>query len=1278
MAKTYHLTALIASLIVLTTAVGTQASAAPSAPATAFTQVNWDVLRIDTVLPVYSEVIPLETDYRLYDYSVAIEYPEWEAVSSKEADAIRTRFSHLVADTLDIRTHVGVSRKQGLLDVTFVPVALREGQYQKLKSFKMSIIPHPKSSMRQAPKRAETAERYAAHSVLASGRWAKVSVTTDGIYRLSNAALREMGFANPANCHVYGYGGHLQDEVVGTDTHYDDLPEVAVLHTADGLLFHANGLETWRRGHHVLNHYANRACYFVTETDSPSAIEAVESPFDHAGSLAAASTYRAYTSYDPQEYSWYQGGRMFFESYDYYNGNSHSYKLNAPSYVSEGGSAFFSFSFSASERTALTPNVNGTILNNYTVSAPSDEYAKATILNRNNIRLSTPVLAENTIRFTTDAGIHARLNHFELAYDGLMKLDKDHPYLQMVVDDVANYEKAYLSIEYEEGQDVHVWQLDQPSGMPAVRLVGSTTDAADAAGQTHHYYVVALPEGSSAARYAVFDAAATSFEAPAIVGAIDNQDLHALDSVDMVVITPASGILDAQAERLAEVHRAYDGLKVEVIRADRVYNEFSSGTPDATAYRRLLKMLYDRADEATAPRYLLLFGDCAWDNRMVTSAWRNYNPDNYLLCFESQNSVSDTKCYVMEDYFGLLDDGEGGSLTQDKTDIGVGRFPVRTANQAAALVDKTINYIEGAQAGAWKNVVCFMGDDGDNNEHMAYADSVAIQVEQSFPDLEVRKIMWDAYQRETTASGNRYSQVTNLIQEQMAEGALMMNYTGHASYYCISHEMTLRIADFAGFNTPRPPLWVTAACDVMPFDTQTENIGETAMLHKTGSAIGFFGTTRTVYATNNLRMNQAFCRHIFGTDENGRANRLGDAVRLAKSQMATDDRERGNPENKLHYALLGDPALRLGSISNKVVLDSINGTAVDQLPDDFTLHAGGKARLSGHLEDYEGHLLSGFEGTLNARLYDSKDKVVCYNNERAITPFTFSAFNNMLYNGTDSVAGGRFSITCPVPIDINYSNDYGRVLFYSLSNDKLTEANGHNEDFRVGGTEPNLTDQTGPDIVAYLNSPDFTDGTVVNATPYFVAELHDESGINTSGNGMGHDLELIIDNNAATTYSLNDHFTSEFGDYTRGTVAFSIPTLKEGPHSLLFRAWDNLNNYATTTLSFVVDPALGSSILHLSASNSPATESTNFLISYDRPGSVCQFTIEVFDFAGRQLWTYTAEGSSPNGLYSVPWNLCTGSGMPLGSGVYLYRARVKCDESAETSEAQKIIINRRK
>ena len=132
----------------------------------------------------------------------------------------------------------------------------------------------------------------------------------------------------------------------------------------------------------------------------------------------------------------------------------------------------------------------------------------------------------------------------------------------------------------------------------------------------------------------------------------------------MVIIIPTSQKVLAQATRLKELHETNDSMRVRIVPADELYNEFSSGTPDANSYRRYLKMLYDRAEtDADMPRYLLLFGDGAWDNRMLTSNWSGTSPDDFLLCYESENSFSETDSYVSDDYYCMLDDGEGGDVT---------------------------------------------------------------------------------------------------------------------------------------------------------------------------------------------------------------------------------------------------------------------------------------------------------------------------------------------------------------------------------------------------------------------------------------------------------------------------------------------------------------------------------------------------------------------------------------------------------------------------------------
>ena len=1114
------------------------------------TVLDWDEMSIDSVLPVYSEVVPLETDYRVHDYAVAVEYPEWGRLTARE-EAVCRRFADRIGEELDIRSRVSVSRKQGMLDITFCPIVRRDGHYWKLLSGSIAITAtSTQTSARRFATKAKTgeSERYTRRSVLSEGKWVKISVTDDGMYRLTRSALQQMGFAKPENVRLYGYGGHRLSEVSNPDAEYDDLQEVP-LYKADSntWLFWANGLMYWDGDTRVFNPYATTACYFLTEADTPSQMKSITS---EAAPVADYDSFADHVLYEKDEYAWFHGGRNLFENVDYANSGSHTYKLST---VGSMGSERLTIAFTAAASTAttLTATVNGTALPTMTMAALSQYvYGTETVRTTDVSSLSTG--SDWSIRLTSTAGNPARLDYLALHYERLLSPDNGY-----VAFSQANGVPACYTVY---GNGLQVMRIGLP-GQPATLMEGTQVSDAE--------YQVDVDDASL--RYVAFNPS-YPFPQPTVVGTIENQNLHALDSVDMVIIVPESGKLTAQAQRLAEAHRQYDGLRVEVVRADQVYNEFSSGTPDATAYRRLMKMLYDRAEtDDAAPRYLLLMGDCAWDNRMLTSAWRNYNPKDYLLCFESENSFSDTRCYVMEDYFGLLDDGEGRYLTSDKVDIGVGRFPVTSESEARVMVDKTIAFLSNSNAGNWKNIVSVMGDDGDNNSHMRYADDVAERIISANPEMEVRKVMWDAYKRVSSISHNTYPDVTSLIKQQMSEGALVMNYTGHAATYCLSHEFVLQLEDFAAFQSNHLPLWVTAACDVMPFDGQSANIGETAVLNEGGAAVAFYGTTRTVYAYNNLHMNRWFMRYLLGTDSSGRRYRVGDAIRLAKNYMIDNDLETSNVENKLHYALLGDPALTFGAPTNRVVLDSVNGQSADKA---IQLRAGELVRMVGHVENREGQPLTAFDGTLSARVYDNMETVTCLNNaDVAAGAFEYTNREKILFNGQDSVSAGHFALSFVMPADINFSDESGRMVFYAINNELTAEANGYSENFTVGGVSE-IGDTEGPKIYVYLEDEDFENGGSVPSEPNFVALLEDESGINYSGTSLGHDLLLTVDGDASTTYILNDCYTAEFGDYRRGTVAFDIPYLSPGKHVLTFRAWDVLNNTNEVQLDFTVDTGL--------------------------------------------------------------------------------------------------------
>lgn len=1223
-----------------------------------FTSLDWEEMQIDSVLPVYTEVVPLETDYRLHSYTVSLLYPEYEALSSKEAE-VAERFDSLLSETIDIETFVGVERGKGLLDISFIPIRRQGTKYEKLISAQIVINVKQSDRLKARIAKAAGKDRYAANSKLANGKWVKVSITEDGLYQFSRATLKKLGFSNPDNVHLYGYGGHLLPELIREGTHHDDMVEVPLFYNGqtDSWLFWGNGLVYWNGDTRISNTFARHACYFLTEEDAPSKIETLG--YDPNLPRNAESATRAHTLYEKDEFAWFPVGRHLFDNENYATNSSHSYSLSATDPVGNGKLTVV-FTNGDVSTNNVNVTINGTAAGSFGVSPPGD-YVYATSSTRTYDMTSQGTPATLNINIRSESGKKARLDYLAYSYDRKLST-ATNGYVDFTLSD-QNGGPARFHIA---GTNIKVIRTGSVGVKDA--LVEGTQE-----GST---YKVNVDNGGE--HFVAFNAAA-SFPEPTIVGNVENQNLHSLDSLDMVIIIPASGKLFSEAQRLADAHKLYDGLRVGIVRADQIYNEFSSGTPDPTAYRLFMKMLYDKAASTdVAPRYLLLFGDCAWDNRMLSGAWRTSNPNDYLLCYESENSFSDTKSYVMEDYFGLLDDGEGSNIINEKSDIGIGRFPVTTPDEAKIMVDKSIAFMSNQNAGPWKNLVFFLGDDGDENEHMKYANNVAENVISNYPTMEVHKIMWDAYTRVSSTNSNTYPEATTEIKKQMSEGALVMNYTGHAGSHAFSHEYVLLQEDFKSVKSTKLPLWITCACDVMPFDSNSSNIGETAVLNPSGGALAFYGTTRTVFASQNYNMNRFFMQYLFArnTSGNRERNRIGDAIRLSKNSIISDGRQAGYLENKLQYALLGDPALIMGNPVQNIVVDKINDKEVDGTP--IPLKAGERVKLYGHIEQ-DGTPMTNFNGIVYTRLFDSKETIVCRNNARAENPFTYTDRNSLLHESQDSVRAGQFSEEFIIPVDINFSNEDGKLIFYAINEGGDTEANGYNEDIPLGGMVDNTDfDKDGPQIYAYLNEEHFQDGGTVNATPLFVAQLTDASGISSSGNGIGHDLSLCIDGRSDLTYNINEYYSHEFGDFTRGTVAYNIPHLENGTHSLTFRAWDVLNNTSQTSLNFVVDDGLATNILRLMASQNPATTSTNFIISYDLPGSECDFMVEVFDFSGRRIWMQEETSSNSNGIHTITWNLTSGGGAKVGTGIYLYRCSIRCGQSKWTSQTQKIMVRNNK
>ena len=1174
--------------------------AAIPASAQQFFHLTADELRVDTLsAPQFTHVMSLPEAWRDSVYTVRIVYPEYADMAAADV----ANYKRLVAEQPDaepkVETHVTFDRKRASLLAAVNPVVFRDGRYKQLVSFMLRRESRAKFDVRRDAvaygERADAkvnvwdtlpaAKRYAEHSVLREGRWAKIRVAESGIYQLTSALVRQAGFTDINKVKLYGYGGNLINETLDPKdlVEEDDLKEVATCDVDGKRLFYARGPVSWATetaDRRTRNYYSNYGYYFLTEDTSS---EPAKVDYDTFVASFYPSPDFYHDIHEQDAFSWYKGGRNFFGAQQ----------------VSQG-----------SYMTVDIPENSNATNGNLYVVVTSSNYCKVQVEYNDSV-VGTLQTSNSDSQFIY--GCESRGTYRVPAVKGTAKV-----------------KLSVLSGSNPMRLDMVSMAWDKPRPLP--------------------------------------DLKAASFPTPTYVYNIMNQDHHADPQADLVIIIPTSQKLLKQAQRLKAFHEQHDSLKVNLVPADELFNEFSSGTPDASAYRRYMKMLYDRATgEDDRPKYLLLFGDCLWDNRMITSYNTGKNPDDYLLAFESENSYDRRVCYIDDSFHAMLDDGEGlRPMYVDKLDIGVGRFPVVSDAEAKIMVDKTINYAENGNGGAWQNTIMFMGDDGDYNIHMTDANLVADQVSAAHPQYVVKKVMWDAYQMQSGATGNTYPEVTNVIKKQQQQGALIMDYAGHGSEILISHEKVLGISDFAAFSNKNMPLWVTASCDIMPFDNGEETIGETALLNDKGGTMAFYGTSRTVYASHNTTLNSAFMKHVLTYEADGKPIALGEAVRRAKNDMNGQT----VAENSLQYSLLGDPALRLHLPTAQIVIDSINGVDITKAGATVAMKAGSLATVKGHIADN-----ADFNGTVSLTVRDNLETITCRLNQpkEAENPFEYTDRTKTIFSGDDRISGGRFSVSFAVPKDINYSDQSGLINAFAINDDHTLTAHGYTDKFIVGGSDIAQNDSVGPSIYCYLNSPSFSNGDRVNSTPYFVAEVKDKDGINASGAGIGHDMQLIIDGKMEMTYSLNENFQYDFGSYTSGSTYYNIPQLEEGPHKLQFRAWDILNNYSTAELTFNVVTGQKPSF-SIGCTNNPARESTTFIISHDRSGAELGVIIDVFDVSGRLLWRHEESGVSDTGTYTVPWDLTIDGGSRLQTGVYLYRVHLTSEGATRISKAKKLIV----
>lgn len=1114
--------------------------------------------------------------------------------------------------------------------------------------------------------------RYAQNSVLSTGNWIKIKIESTGVYKLTYNDLVNMGISNPKNVQVYGYGGEMIDEDF-TKTYIDDLPQVAVwmskpradFGNGDYILFYGKGDIKWTYNQsrnefeQTQNTYSFDSYYFITESEAGPLLMNETSSAGTASTVV--TTFTDYYLHEKELINIGNTGREFYGENFLYT-NSQNFNFNLPGITSDPVILRFNFisKLSSSESSAnLEVKYNNKTLKRKKVSY-TDNFADEI-----NDTIITKNLTENTtinLTYAQGAGSSkiVRLNFLKLEYSRLLK-----PYGGVTLFR-SKVREEQLGFKISGASDkLLIFDVTNSENPERIKANLSGTD------------MTFTSSNASIREYAMVNTASNDIPTPTVVGKVENQNLHSLEPKEMVIIVRP--FLKKYAEQLAQIHKDDSGLESLIVTPEDIYNEFSSGKPDISAYRRFLKMFYDR-NKDTAPQYLLLFGDGTYDNRFVVEAWTESQKKAMLLAYETTSTLIENSSLVTDDYVGFLDDDEAGviPLSGSTLDIGVGRLPVRSEAEARAVVNKIQTYLTNKDVGFWKNNVAFYADDaigggGASAETMHCSDSneLADRMARNYPSFIVNKIYQDNYERIITANGARYPDAQKALLNRINSGVLVLNYMGHGSTRDWTHEAVLTLADVQKLNNKNWPLWITATCDYSRFDDYATSAGETVLLNPQGGAIALITTTRLVYASQNKPLNAAVLNHIF-EKKDGKPLRLGDILRNAKKDI--------NNINQLKFVLLGDPALRLSYPADtyKVKITEING--MDATDSNIKIEALANNKIKGVIVNQNDEIATDFTGKLESVIFDSELTLKTRGNklesETSDVSITYKDYVNTIYSGTTNIVDGNFSIDFVTPADILYTDGAGKMSFLAYDN-AGNEAQGSFLNYKVGGRYDNVEeDKNPPQIKIYLNKDDFKSGDKVNMTPMFYAEIYDDTGINLS-TAIGHNISLTID--GLKSYNLTSNFVSkelEEGETgVLGMVNFSIPDLTEGKHSLQFRVWDVYNNSTTGSLDFECVTDYKPTIFKFAIEGNPAKESTSFVFYSDLSGSNIEVKYEVYSMTGALQWSHQETGIVTYASeYRYPWDLTTSNGARLQPGMYVCRINVSVDGKVKSSKSEKLII----
>lgn len=1184
-----------------------------------------------------------------------------------------------IPTTIDEKITFYVAKGKKSAVVNFNPIIKTASGYSKITEISFEITNNT-GAFKYAAK-----DLIKSNSVLATGNWFKFKLNDTGVYKLSKKFLTDLGIpenVDPRTIKIYGYGGDMLPIVNEKNLNFD-LPELAIqfngeqdgsLDDTDYALFYGIGIKGWNAENAThLNLYSKDAFYYVTYgSETGKRMNKYIEPTSNSNEVFTDFIARVFIEEDQTNLTqlsrkWF--GKNFNETA---NGRL-SFTLQTPFLNSTKP-------LTIGTNVALV-STNGGFFN----LSLNDQAIGAINLNGKN---GSSLAFEGYLKKEINSASESNTIHIDFNNNGV-------PTARGFVDFVAidyykhlvGYNKQFkfsfptavtnvgtASFKINNAQNLsQVWNVTDVYNPTYISNAANTFEVKFQMGTLEEFVAVDVND----------------YLTPVIIpnSKVANQDLKGTifkdGNVDYLIIT--NNNLLAAAQRLAVLHKAKNNLNVKVIPLDVIYNEFSSGQQDVVAVRNFIRYVYQAGNQTL--KYVNLFGDASTDYLDRIQNNSNQVPifhtlDNTLHSNSSSN-FNDQSSFGSDDFYALLDDGEEIKFWGDHLglDVAIGRIPVNTIQEANNVVNKIEEYLSSDNSGRWKNNYTALADDVDNTfdvDLQITLNNMVDELVKNKPYFNVKKVIADSYQQQVVAGGPRYPKAKEDFLNGINNGSLVVNYLGHGSETLLGQEQFLDLNDVDQLkNEGKYPLFAIITCDFTRFDNPLlKSGGERLFLRDKAGAIGIMATTRKIGISHAQEFTTNLSAWLFDYTNSQPEVSMAEALMLTKNDTQKPVSEKGV------VAFIGDPALKLAVPKPDIAITHVNNEPIQNFTG--SLRALDRIILKGNVTNESGQVVTNFNGNLAVQLFDKNIEKTTLLNDKGgygpgivIDPMKFTTLGETFFRGNATVINGVFEIEFVVPKDIKIAVGEGKVSFYAKKEATvLDDYTGANTTIKVGGVNENAQeDNKAPQIKLFMNDESFISGGITNNAPLFLAHLEDENGMNTAS-GIGHDMIAILDGDENNPIVMNEFYETEPNNFMKGFVNYPFSNLKEGLHTISFKAWDAYNNLATATLDFVVAASTGLQLDKVLNYPNPFVDYTEFWFQHNRPNETLQVQVQILTVTGKIVRTINQTVVS-QGILSkeIKWDGRDDFGDKIGKGVYIYKLKVKATESGQEAEKfEKLVI----